>query len=277
MYEPGDRFDPADPFKRGYLENNQAYCGNNTIRHSNGTLIHVGAAVNIPKGVPIPNPKRLSVMGIPPDSRSIGSACFIGKWDATREDYTWTAGKPVWLSRSVSSRGLMEPEVVELKDGRVLVVWRTSNAKLDPKKVPGWKYYSVSTDGGLTLSQPKPWTYDDGAKFYSPSAFHRMIRHSVTGTLYWVGNISPGPTSGNSPRYPLIIAEVEEKTSTLKRSTVTLIDDRQPGDSPRLQLSNFSLLENRETHVLEVHLTRLGEDPKDFWGADAYKYTLRLR
>jgi hypothetical protein len=58
---------------------------------------------------------------------------------------------------------------------------------------------------------------------------------------------------------------------------VTAIDDRQPADSERLQLSNFSLLENRETHALEIYLTRIGADPKDFWGADAYKYTLTVK
>lgn len=277
VYEPGASFDPQNPFKPEYLDNNQAYCGNNIIRHSNGTLIHVGATVNIPKGTPVPNPKRLSVMGIPPDARCIGSVCFIGRWDDRRNSYAWTAGKPVWVSRSISSRGLMEPEVVELKDGRVLVVWRTSNAGLDPNEVPGHKFFSVSTDGGQTLGRPRPWTYDDGTAFFSPSSIHRMIRHSVTGRLYWIGNISPDRPRGNSPRYPLVIAEVDEEIPAIRRDTVTPIDDRRPPDSPRLQLSNFSLLEDREDHRLEIYLTRLGENPGDFWGADAYKYTLHLK
>ncbi|MBN1344001.1 MAG: exo-alpha-sialidase [Phycisphaerae bacterium] len=276
-YEAGDAFDPAEPFKPGFLQNNQAYIGNNTIRHSNGTLIHAGAGVNIPKGVPIPNPKRLNVMGIPADARSIGSVCFIGTWDETLGDYRWAGGKPVWVSREVSSRGLMEPEVAELTGGRVLVVWRTSNASLDVKERPGHKYYSVSTDGGRTLTEPKPWTYDDGVAFYSPSSIHRMFRHTVTGKLYWIGNISPGPAHANSPRYPLVIAEVDEKIPAIKRRTVSLIDDRREGESDRLQLSNFSLLENREDHSLEIYLTRLGENTEDFWGADAYKYTLGLK
>lgn len=277
MYEPGKRFDPSDPFNPEYLNNNQAYCGNNIIRHSNGTLIVAGATVNIPKGVPIPNPKKLSVMGIPADSRSIGSACFIGRWDPAKKAYTWSAGEVVWLSRGITSRGLLEPEVAELADGRVLVVWRGSNAGLDPKQVPGRKWYSVSSDGGKTLTKPTDWRYDDGSQFYSPSSFHRMIRHSVTGKLYWIGNICAGRTRGNGPRYPLVIAEVDEKTPALKKASVTLIDDRREGDGSRLQLSNFSLLENRRTHDLELYLTRLGENPDDFWAADAYKYTLRIR
>ena len=277
IYEPGAVFDPQEPFKPGYLNNNQAYCGNNIIRLGNGTLIHVGATVNIPEGEPIPNPKKLSVMGIPPDARCIASVCFIGQWDEEANDYRWAAGRPVWVSRSVSSRGLMEPEAAQLEDGRVLVVWRTSNASLDPNEVPGRKFYSVSTDGGRTLSEPSAWAYDDGMAFYSPSSFHQMIRHTVTGKLYWIGNITSNRPRGNSPRYPLVIAEVDEEIPALKRDTVTLVDDRREGDSPRLQLSNFSLFENREDQAFEVYLTRLGEDPNDFWGANNYKYTLRLK
>ena len=47
-YEEGADFDPADPLDPAFLTNNQAYFGNNIILHSNGTLIHAGAAVNVP-------------------------------------------------------------------------------------------------------------------------------------------------------------------------------------------------------------------------------------
>lgn len=83
---------------------------------------------------------------------------------------------------------------------------------------------------------------------------------------------------GNSPRYPLVIAEVDETTGALRRSTVTAIDDRQPDQGPAIQFSNFSLLENRESHGLELHLTTYGQerDPADWASADNYKYTLRI-
>lgn len=276
MYEPGASFDPRKPFNPEYLNNNTAYFGNNIIRHGNGTLISVATSVNIPKDAPDPNPDGISVWSAPADARGIGSLCFIGRWDDQLDDYRWTAGERVWVSRNVSSRGLAEAEVAELKDGRILIVWRMSNLGLDPKTVPGHKLFSVSADGGQTLDRPKPWTYDDGTAFLSPSSIHRLIRHGVTGKLYWIGNISPGPTQGNSPRYPLVIAEVDESIPAIKRNTVTPIDDRREGDSAKLQLSNFSLFENREDHSFEIYLTRLGEDPNDFWGADAYKYTLRI-
>ena len=42
-------------------------------------------------------------------------------------------------------------------------------------------------------------------------------------------------------------------------------------------MSNFHVLQDPETDEVELYLTRLGEDPDDLWGADLYKYVLRLR
>ena len=55
-----------------------------------------------------------------------------------------------------------------------------------------------------------------------------------------------------------MIAEVDEENVALKKDTVTLIDDRQDGESSYLQLSNFAVFENRENHKFELYLTRLG-------------------
>ncbi|MBN2291035.1 MAG: exo-alpha-sialidase [Pirellulales bacterium] len=260
-YEPAETFDPAKPLAAGFLEKNQGYFGSNIIIHSNGTLIHCLAHANAPNDQH--NSRRAWRMG---------SICFIGRWDTAAGDYLWEAGKPVEISPAWSSRGLMEPELAELKDGRVLVIWRGSNTKT----TPGRKWFSVSTDGGRTLAPVAELRYDDGSRFYSPSSFHKMIRHSRSGKLYWVGNICPKPPKANWPRYPLIIAEVDEDKLALKKNTVTMIDDRREGESSSLQLSNFSLIENRETHNIEVYLGRMAAKPGDSWAGDAYKYTLAL-
>ena len=270
-YEEGADFDPKEPLKPGFLKRNQAYFGSNILHHSkgkhgceadvNGTLIHCVAHANAK--VDPDNDKRQWRMG---------SLCFIGRWDVSARDYQWTAGKRVEISPDLSSRGLMEPEVAELKDGRVLVIWRGSNTA----KTPGRKWFSISSDGGMTLSEVQELKYDDGSSFYSPSSYHRMICHSVTKKLYWIGNISAVPPSGNSPRYPLVIAEVDEEIPALKKSTVTAIDNRQPGQNAAVQFSNFSLLENRKTHELELYLTTYGQDENNVFSADNYKYTLTL-
>lgn len=267
-YEPGGDFNPKDPHNAEFLKRNQGYVGSNVIRHSNGTLIHCLAHASAP-GDP-DNDKRVWKMG---------SLCCIGRWNRKGKDYDWTAGQRVEVSPEVSARGLMEPEVAELKDHRVLVVWRGSTHGWDGSvaKTPGRKFYSESTDGGRTLSPVQEWKYDDGSSFYSPSSYHRMIRHSVTRKLYWFGNLCVDPPVGNSPRYPLVIAEVDEKIPALKKRTVTVIDDRQPGQPAGIQFSNFSLLENRETHDLELYLTAYGEDAANTYNANCYKYSLTFR
>jgi hypothetical protein len=262
-YEDGADFDPKKPTKPEFLLKNQAYFGNNIIRHSNGTLITAVTHANAAD-----DPQT--------DTRTwkLGSLCFVGTWDAEQNDYSWKAGRRVSVPDTVSSRGLMEPSVAELKDGRVLVVWRGS----DTKTTPGRKWFSLSSDGGLTLSPPAEWKYDDGTGFYSPSSIHQFIRHGVTGRLYWFGNITPVPPAGNLPRYPLVMAEVDETLAALKKDTVTLIDDRPDGTDTGYQLSNFSLYENRETHDFELFLTTYGQEngQQNWMNADQWHYRVTI-
>ena len=181
------------------------------------------------------------------------------------------------MPRRVSTRGFAEPAVAELKDGRLMMDLRGSNVHLDPLRYPGRKWMSLSKDGGKTWSPAADLRYDTGEQFYAPATFAKFIRSSKTGQLYWIGNISRVPPEGNGPRYPLYIAEVDEEKAALKKSTLTIIDDREPGDTEGVQFSNFSLLENRETKDLEIYLSRLGEKPDNVFSANAYKYTLKLR
>jgi hypothetical protein len=278
-YEPGTYFDENDPFDPAFIENNQIYMGNNIIRHSNGTLVHAGVCIRIPSDAPDPDPERkFGSWDIPSESRNIGSMCFIGTWNPEQRKYTWTHGDCVWVTRSVSCRGLMEPELAELKDGRLLVIWRGSDTEL----TEGRKWFSISNDGGKTLSPVTELKYEDGSRFYSPSSIHRTIRHSVTGKLYWIGNIVPDTPKGNMPRHPLIIAEINEEIPAIIKDSVFVIDYKQESDSDDLQLSNFSVFENRETHDIELYLTRYGslcsiaEDPIKYYESDSYRYILHL-
>jgi len=118
-----------------------------------------------------------------------------------------------------------------------LIVWRVTK---NGKEKPAYKYFAVSDDGGLTFSKPEVFRYSDGSNFFSSSTFHRLYRSSKTGKLYWIGNIFPKHTTiPGHPRYPLIIAEIDEKTLGLKKETVTEIDTRHPGEGERLQLSKL--------------------------------------
>ncbi len=268
-YEEGGDFDPAHPLAAGFLNHNEGYPGNNLLLRSNGALVVVLAHANAPG-----DPKN--------DLRPwrMGSVCFNGRWNTAQQEYQWHAGARLEIAPERSARGLMEPEAAELKDGRLLVVWRGSTQGWDgtSAKIPGRKFFSLSTDGGGAFSPPAEWRYSDGSEFYSPSSFHRMLRLEANGKLYWLGNISATPPAGNSPRHPLVIAEVDEERAALKRHTVTAIDDRQFGQGD-IQFSNFPVLEDRFTHDLILHITTFGQEPNpaDWATAANYRYTLTLR
>lgn len=268
-YEEGDDFDPQNELNPKYLENNTGYPGQSILRLSNENLLIPVINARIPADVPDEAPPRIRW----PSKGTIGGLCYSGRWDKEQMNYVWKAGKPVWLPRSIAFNGLLEPDVAELSDGRILIVWRITKTR----DGDAHKWFSVSKDGGMTFPQPQIFGYSDGTKFFSTSTFHRLFRSSKTGLLYWVGNIAPeAPTNAGHPRYPLIIAEVDEKTLALKKETVTTIDTRQPGEGERLQLSNFWQIENTETLDLEIYLTRLNEIPDETFTANAYKYTLNF-
>ena len=52
------------------------------------------------------------------------------------------------------------------------------------------------------------------------------------------------------------MAEVDTQTGLVIRDTVTAIDDRAPGESERLTLSNFHALEDRKSGDVLVTLPR---------------------
>eukprot|EP00913_Durusdinium_trenchii_P028500 g26728.t1 len=269
-YEKGPDLDPKNVLNPKYLKTNSAYPGQSILRHSNGSLIVPVTNARIPADAH----DEASPRAHWPTKGTIGSLCFVGRWNRQRTQYEWKAGKPVWLPRSIAFNGLLEADVAELTDGRVLIVWRITKTKTGNAH----KWFSVSRDGGLTFSKPKILGYSDGSTMYSGSNFHRLFRSSKTGKLYWIGNVTPtNPTNAGHPRYPLVIVEVDEQALALKKSTQTVIDTRRDGEGVRMQLSNFWLIEHQETHDLEIYLTRLYENPKETFTASAYKYTLRFR
>lgn len=271
-YEKGRDFSFAkdtllDP---DFLKNNIGYPGQSIMRHSNGSLIVPVTNAKIPTSVD-DAPVGRSVW---PEKHGIGSLCHIGRWNVAKQTYEWQAGKPVWLSRDDAFNGLLEADVAELRDERVLIVWRVTK---NGREKPAYKWHAVSEDGGFTFSQPKVFRYRDGSHFFSNSTFHRLFRSRKTGKLYWIGNILPqNTTNPGHPRYPLNIAEVDEKTLGLIRETVTQIDTRHEGEGERLQLSNFWIIESQAQKNLEIYLTRLNEDPTEAFNANVYRYTVEF-
>ena len=195
------------------------------------------------------------------------AAVLIGTW---RDDLTieWDLSARVANDPAVSTRGCVEPTIAEMPDGRILMVLRGSN---DAKpQLPGYKWYAVSEDGGRTWTRPEPWTYDDGENFFSPSSCSQLVPHS-NGRCYWLGNLTPENPTGNLPRYPMVIAEVDPESLMLIRDSEGVVDDCGPGDDPSLTLSNFMAHEDRETAEIILHMSRFTIDT---WSGDAYLYRI---
>jgi hypothetical protein len=152
----------------------------------------------------------------------------------------------------------------------LIVVMRGSNHR--KPQLPGYRWISYSHDCGWHWTPPIPWTYTSGESFYSPSSCSQLLRHS-NGKLYWLGNICRENPNNDLPRRPFYVGEVDQNTGLLNRDSLIVVDDREPGDDEILMLSNFYAREDRETHHIALHMTRMFAF-KDGWVGDAYLYRI---
>ena len=278
-YEEGPDYDPDDWGAEGYFRSNEMYIGGAAVLGDGKVAISATIPVEYRDAA---DEKVPSVF--PNDYREgsvAGAMCFVGTWDAGAGDYQWQTSTSMFLPRRQSTRGLVELDLRPLADGRLLLLMRGSNTGLDPVRCPSRRWFAVSDDGGLTWGPVTDMRWDTGETLYSPASIAHSFRSRRTGKLYWVGNIPDTAPEGNAPRYPLQIVEIDETASipAFKHDTLTLIDDRDPArDSEHVQLSNFSVVDDRETGQVEIYLIRLGErgGGDDVWSADAYRYRLEL-
>ena len=203
------------------------------------------------------------------------AAVLRGRWRADGR-IDWELSARVAGDPARSTRGMDEPTLAPLADGRLLMVMRGSNST--KPALPGRRWVSYSSDQGRTWTAPQPWTYADGGDFFSPSACSQLVPHS-SGRLFWIGNVAPQNPAGNQPRYPLVIGEVDRQSGGLQRETLRTIDDRGPADGPLLTLSNFSAREDRATRQIVVNLTRLfatSTPAARDWTANAQLYRIPI-
>ena len=159
-YEDGPDYDPERPFDPAFTVTNRAYYGVGMALGSDGAAYF--PIVCFKPGAEFSyNRAGLVLMRRDPAT---------GQWAASTQQY---------LTPEESSRGLLEPDVAVLKDGRILIICRGS----DTPTTPGRKWFSVSEDGGKTLSPLEELRYDDGSRFYSPSSIHRLVRSARNGRL----------------------------------------------------------------------------------------------
>jgi len=198
------------------------------------------------------------------------AAVLHGTWRG--DQLEWEMSDVVKGDPARSTRGMVEPTIEFLADGRLLMVLRGANDR--KPELPSHRWVSFSSDGGRRWTTPQWWTYDDGQTFFSPSSCSQLLRHS-SGRLFWLGNLTPENPRGNRPRFPFVIGEVDRRTGLLLRSSVRTVDTLQPGEDPILSLSNFYAREDRRTREIALHMTRLFAHPGG-WIGDAYLYRIRV-
>lgn len=119
---------------------------------------------------------------------------------------TW---KPGAGTVDYAQRGAMEPEVIELKDGRVLMIFRTQLGHIGA---------SYSSDGGETWNEPESF----GVR--APESPATIRRIPATGDLLLIWNDNHEPGQGHSgKRTPLSVAisRDEGKTWELQKTLET--------------------------------------------------------
>ncbi|QDV12862.1 hypothetical protein CA51_27480 [Rosistilla oblonga] len=242
-------YDAKHPFDDLWIGKNAIYVGDNgcapIVTDSGRVLLPVQMTVLDEAGE----------LYQPPRAHTYTEAvALVGTWtDENR--ITWRMPTRVKGDPEKTVRGLIEPTIAEAPDGRILMVMRGSNSH--DSTVASSKWFAVSNDEGETWSEPKRWAYDDGTSFYSPSSMSVLMRHS-SGRIFWVGNITPENPKGNLPRFPLVIGEVDPQSLQLIRSSVVVVDQKNPEDANRgrLDLSHVHLMEDRETKEMILTYTR---------------------
>ena len=279
-FEEGGEYNPANPVDENFFLKNFAYFAKPCIMKNGDVIFAITPLVTACCRI-----LGIDVKEIFPSCPQIMNGMIVGrgKWNGKKYDLTFS--RPVVVSDLKSSRGIDETQIAELNSGRILVVFRGSNVqskswntRIEPG-TPGHKWYCYSDDGGKTFTDPVPWHFDNGEVIYSSATFSLFLRAAKNGKLYWFGNITDHHINGNHPRYPLQMVEIDETYGTAKHDKVTVIDTRREGEAESVQLSNFVLLDDRETGDIECYLTKIGtvgpEGHRVFRGA-AWKYRIRL-
>lgn len=271
-YQDGDEFDPGDWAKPSYAFKNYALAFDPVLDPESGDLLFAFGTL-MRTCCEMLGREITDYYPYKPDY-PYGVIVARGKWDGKR--YRFTFGTPIVISDLLSSRGLDEPALAKLSGGRIILIMRGSNVKMNWKQrlepgAPGFKWFSYSDDGGKTFTDPIPWRFDDGEAVYSSATYSRIFFDERTKKHYWIGNITGHRAYGNFPRYPLNIVEIDERYGTAKKETLTVIDTRREGEPESVQLSNFGLLFNRVTGKLEVSLTKIGQFTEELYSGKVFK------
>lgn len=155
---------------------------------------------------------------------------------------TWRPGKEhVDLPR----RGAMEPEVIELADGRVMMIMRNQLGTIS---------HSFSEDGGDSWSAPRPL-----GDLQSPEAPATLRRIPATGQLLLIWNNTYVPGAGHGGKRTPLTAAISSDEGETWRIVGNLESD------PEKTFSYISLIFSRDRAVLS------------YWESGPGRYSSRFR
>ncbi len=206
---------------------------------------------------------------------------LIGKWQPDLSGVDWESGGSAEVDPRTSAVGLSESAACQLPDGRIFFLSRCSSvmATQDHPGGPSVKRFCVSEDGGQTLSEAMPLTYEDGRYVYSARSMPDVWRSSKNGRVYVIINIAPGPAHGADPRNALHIAELDPETLCVKRDRVAIVDARQEEHHPLVRFSNWTAIEDRDTGNLllfmKLHMSEYCSIRKGY-DHSIYRYEIEL-
>jgi hypothetical protein len=184
---------------------------------------------------------------------------LIGSWTKGNR-IAWEMSERIMGDPKRSTRGMIEPTLIALKNGDLVMVMRGSNEQKGNKNqiLPGgYKWLSISKDEGKNWSKPEPLAYEDGKEMYSPGSMSTLFKHS-SGRCFWIGNMTKENNIGNLPRWPAVCIELNTKSLKLKENTILVLDTWQEDDKSkgRLDMSHFSVTEDRKTKEIIVTYPR---------------------
>ncbi len=215
------------------------------------------------------------------DDRYPGTMHFLfGVMFAQKTDggLQWSDGGVLRVTPEESACGLDEPHGVQLADGTLLVLLR-AGVRLPSDTAAGvtsGKLFSVSQDCGLTWSKPRFLQYDDGGTVYSPRSYQDIFVSAKNGRVYAVLNISPAPCWNCDPRNVLSIAEIDPRTMTLRRATITPVEAMCPDHDPKVRFSNWQQVEDANGDLLLFMAPGVSENCFVRYGWDRSCYCYRI-
>ena len=212
-----------------------------------------------------------------------GAGFIRGRWAKDNAGLEWEIGEIIRVHRTVSQSGVCEPDLLHLGGGRLLTTMRCQGIK--GQGVPSTRQCALSEDGGRTWSAPWALKYDDGSMVCVPASLAAFEKDPKTGRAFWFANILSKPVTGQIPRYPLTIAELDMKRLCILKDSVTVIQglpkgapeaNEEIGELGR-RYSNFGHYVDRVTGEFVL---MMAEEPKINWDdhtSDCIRFRIKRR